>query len=106
MNEAALKFSEELTALFIKAINGDVSVSPTGSTWQQAYAGNCEFDIGGYKVVFFNDCNELDYTDEVIAPDSRAVDFDYWHGNGCDPLDGLNVRQFAAFESILEGAKP
>lgn len=48
---------------------------------QEVYAGNVHYTASnGWAVVVFNDCNDWDYLDEVIAEDGRS-----WHWDGADP---------------------
>lgn len=83
-----------------------------GTPWSQIYCGNVEFRFGDWRVIFFNDCDELDYTDSVIAPDGRECDPDAWSAaaKAADgswwqcPLDLLSEEEHRALEILIEGA--
>ena len=68
------------------------------------YAGDVEFKLSnGWTVVVFNDCDEWDYIDHIVAPDGRTIDIPrdrdgpedanewpeilFWHPQ-CEPHDG------------------
>ncbi len=98
----------EVVELFRKALRGEVAAkcADPERKWGEIFAGNAEFWFGDWKIVFFNDCNSLDYTDHVIAPDGREADFDDWNdGEFCNcPLSLLSGDELGRFERLLEKA--
>ena len=54
------------------------TIEPTADTDpQEIYAGNVVYRASnGWTVVVFNDANEYDYIDSVVAADGREIDFD------------------------------
>lgn len=104
MNET-LKCSDVVEQLR-KAIRGEVAVSLVGNIgWDETYAGDCEFRVGDWTIVFFNDCDELDYCDRASAPDGRVGDFDEWMDIGHDPIGMLDSSEIAELEALLSSAK-
>jgi hypothetical protein len=70
--------TEEELLEFLKAIEeGTVSLQPEECIPQDIYAGNVPYTASnGWRITIFNDCNEWDYVDHVIAPDGRSLNFD------------------------------
>ncbi len=100
--------AQDVVALYRKAISGEVSVrlGDDKGTWNNTYCGNVPFKFGDWVVVFFNDCNELDYTDHVISPDGVLCDdWCTWSEDGSGifcPLDLMADFERSALEEILE----
>jgi len=72
---------EQVEQLFKDIDEGRVTVKPTRETWKEAWAGDVEFTCSnGWRVVVFNDCDEWDYVDSVIAPDGDKATWggDIW----------------------------
>ena len=68
---------EEELLEFLKAIEEEtVSLQPE-SIPQDIYAGNVSYKASnGWRITIFNDCNEWDYVEQVVAADGRSLDFD------------------------------
>jgi hypothetical protein len=98
---------QEIADLLRQVGRGEVAarlVEP-GCSWEQVYVGNVEFDISGYRVVIFNDCDELDYVDSVVTPDDRVGDFEEWYYQGEEPVGLLTEAEQAAIVSKLRMAE-
>lgn len=96
---------EEVAEQFRKAIRGDVSVrlvDPENS-FDKCYCGDVEFWFGNWKITFFNDCDELDYTDSVVTDDGRKADF--LHDWGKCPMNSLGREEALALEILITEAK-
>jgi hypothetical protein len=79
--------SEEIVAaalLELQAIDrGEVSISVEGPDWDGAWCGPVTFKTpSGWTFVIFNDCDEWDYLETVIAPTGER--FEYLHGMPVD----------------------
>lgn len=107
----------EVAELLRRAVRGEVSLrlQPGARDWNAVYAGNVAFDIGGWNVVVFNDCGELDYVAAAVAPDGRGSVFDDWFDelgwfgelgptNLENPVDLLDADEFVRLEWLLEDA--
>ena len=84
---------EEVQAVMLRVVLGEEGIRRiTAKTWQDVYAGNVEYETSdGWRLVFFNDCNDLDYLDSCTAPDGRTADFDDWvPGEGDYPRTSMN----------------
>ena len=70
--------TEEELLEFLKAIEeGTIALQPEECIPQDIYAGNVPYTASnGWRITIFNDCNEWDYVDRVIAPDGRSLRFD------------------------------
>jgi len=70
--------TEEELLEFLKAIEeGTISLRPEECIPQDVYAGNVPYTASnGWRITIFNDCNDLDYVERVIAPDGRSLSFD------------------------------
>jgi hypothetical protein len=70
--------TEEELLEFLKAIEeGTISLQPEECIPQDIYAGNVPYAASnGWRITIFNDCNEWDYVDHVVAADGRSLSFD------------------------------
>lgn len=70
--------TEEELLEFLKAIEeGTIALQPEGCIPQDIYAGDVPYTASnGWRITIFNDCNEWDYVDRVIAADGRLLRFD------------------------------
>ena len=70
--------TEEELMEFLKAIEeGRIALQPEECIPQDIYAGNVPYRASnGWRITIFNDCNDWDYVDQVIAADGRTLDFD------------------------------
>jgi hypothetical protein len=71
-----LAISKEEIFLFLHAIEfGEVALKPRQEP-QYVYAGIVEYEASnGWAIAVFNDANEWDYIEWIIASDGRRVDF-------------------------------
>jgi 2,3-bisphosphoglycerate-dependent phosphoglycerate mutase len=95
---------QEIAELFRKALRGEAKIFTVGAAWTDIYASNVEVRIEGYKLVIFNDCNQVDYVDHAIAPDGRAADFDDWFFSNTEPVDLLTDDEQTRLEFLMEAA--
>lgn len=96
----------EIADLLRKVLRGEVPIKVIGCSWGAAYAGDVLFEIDGYLLTIFNDCEELDYVSEATAPDGRNCDFDAWYDDGGDPICFLTEIEVAGLEAIFKGIEP
>lgn len=110
MSGAAIPM-QEVADLLRQALHGEVSLKLASGCppWNTVYCGDVAFEVGGWSVNFYNDCDELDYVDSAQAPDGRHVDFDDWptpgDGSPWCPLDLLTADERAALEDMLGAAR-
>ena len=73
--------AKEVAAQLVRAVRGEVPIRLTDPrlSWDYVYAGNVEFDIGGWIITIFNDCDSYDYVDTAISPDGRKWEFPEWN---------------------------
>jgi len=102
--QAGLIPGEEIAELFRKATRREVKIAAVGKTWKEVYAGEVRFRMGGYEMVIYNDCNELDYVDSATAADGREGDFDDWWNSGTEPVTLLTDHERRRLEDFLERA--
>ena len=97
---------KEVAELLRQVIAGEVEIvhADPKQLWKDAFAGNIEFIVAGYRITFFNDCAELDYVDCAIAPDGRMAGFDDWHDRNEKPFDLPRKWEIARLEEKLEQA--
>ncbi len=83
------------------------------ATWDEVWAGDCAFRTGDWWLVFFNDCDCLDYLDSALAPDSRRATYDDWAqaekdedgwSIGANPTWLLGSENCKALERLLKAA--
>ena len=103
--------SSEVAEQLKRALAGEVTITLADPewSWARAFAGDVSFMVGDWRVTFFNDCDELDYTDRAEAPDGRKADRDDWcreagEGRWQCPLSHLSLEEQARLESMLEQA--
>lgn len=94
---------QEIADLLRQVGQGEMTVKLVDPrcTWERVYAGNVAFEIAGYRVVIFNDCDELDYIDSVVTPDDRIGDFEAWYVNGEEPVSLLTEAEKQAIVARL-----
>lgn len=71
---------DEVKELLRQVGNGEVVPKLKDPTVTWADAGDIGYIVDGWEVVIFNDCDDWDYVDSVIAPDGRCGEFDDWFG--------------------------
>lgn len=99
--------ADEMVGLFRRALSGETPVQLLDRlTWDEAFAGDVRFRIGGYEVAIFNDCDQADYVDHAIAPDGRRTEFEEWFALGRDPVRELDPPGMRALEAKLREAQP
>lgn len=93
----------EIAAVLRQVGRGEIAVKlvDSGWPWNRVYAGNVAFEIAGYRLVIFNDCDELDYIDSVVTPDDRVGDFEEWYINGEEPVSLLTEAEQQAIVARL-----
>jgi len=86
-------------------IAGRDSITLTGESWDDTFAGNVEFAFAnGDRVVIFNDCDEFDYVDLFIPVNGEpTTDFDAWIER--NPTDLLSDDEHAEITRIFKAAK-
>lgn len=94
----------EIAALLRQVGQGtiDVQLANAKHHWDSGLATNVEFLIAGYRIVVFNDCDQLDYVDSAIAPDGRMGDFAVWFSQGEEPVTLLTREEQAAIQHRLK----
>jgi hypothetical protein len=94
----------EVAELLRKVMRREVKIVAVDRSWKEVYAGEVRFRAGGYEIVIFNDCNELDYVDSVNAPDGRVGNFDDWWDARTEPVSLLTDQERRLLENQLESA--
>lgn len=97
----------EVADVLRRALRGEIKVSLAGGrNWDDTYCGNVAFRFGDWKITFFNDCGELDYTDTAEAPDGSSCGYEEWNQHdpdgSIDPLYMLSKAEFIALERLVE----
>lgn len=80
------QLAEEYRVLLRRIARKEAQASCVGDSWHGIGAGNVEFQCDDWKFMLFNDCDSLDYTDWVIAPDGTIADFDQLYDIERDPI--------------------
>ncbi len=86
---------------------GDLPIA----TWDEVWAGDCGFKAGDWWLVFFNDCDGLDYLSAARSPDGRLGEFGDWKSDEegeedrvIDPCWCLTNEENERLEAALEAA--
>lgn len=99
----------EVAELLRKAISGQSKLTLANNSllgWDRTYTGDVSFVIDGWRVTFFNDCDELDYCDSVKCPDGRSASFDdWWKTDERDPSCHLSIDELTELEKLLKKAR-
>jgi len=100
---------EEVAQVLRKVLSGEVrlKLSDPKKTWDGSFAGNVGFCVDGWTIVIFNDCDEIDYIDNVVSPDGRSSEFGDWGTDeqiGC-PLNLLTNDEMLALEFLVKAAR-
>lgn len=69
-----------------------------GNDWDDTYAGNVCFAIDDYKIVIFNDCDQIDYIESIILPNGSIIKY--------DDISPHDVIRDIKIELKLKQAKP
>ena len=93
--------AEEVVVLLRRVIRGELKITAVGASWDDIYAGNVRVRIDGYKLVIFNDCNQLDYVDSITAEDGRHGDSDHWFLSNKEPVDLMTDEEGTLLERLL-----
>lgn len=93
------QISEQDLLVFLDRIEqGDICLTPKQQP-QDIYAGNVDYAAdNGWEIRIFNDANEWDYIDGVMAPDGRTIGFDQIEqmpaANAYDPSDEIAWKRY------------
>lgn len=89
-----------------RALRGELAITwaDPAHSWTSTYCGDVGLKLGEWTLVFFNDCDELDYCDRATAPDGRSGEFEQWYDDKVEPVSLLSQDEISAFESLLEQA--
>lgn len=71
-------------------------------SWDEVFAGLFHIEVEGWPLVFFNDCDELDYCDECISPDGRRWSFENVGSDDLGPIFLLSTQERAVLEQLLQ----
>lgn len=71
-------------------------------TWDELYTGMFMVDVGGWSIMIFNDCDELDYCEACVSPDGRRWSFDSGDRYGTDPIALLSTWEHQTLENLLK----
>jgi len=71
-------------------------------TWDEVYACHFVVDVEGWRVTLYNDCDELDYSEECISSDGRRWCFDPGDRFGTDPVALLSTWEHLTLERLLK----
>ena len=110
MTDMIGKANNRAVKLMKRAINGTAKVvrlSP--SSWDNVLAGEVEYKVGDYKVVFFSDGGELDYISEISRKGEVWTHSDFVNRFKNDndakgrtnPTDWLEEEDLNKLENIL-----
>jgi hypothetical protein len=92
---------EDLLLELRSIIGGAVPIYCVGRSWDETYAGNVEFrDANGWRFTFFNDCDDLDYTDRVVSPSEIEIDYDALAMVRVDPISHDNYLSAAECDAL------
>lgn len=69
-------------------------------TWDEVYACHFLVDVEGWRIVLYNDCDELDYCEQAVSPDGQLWDFD--PGYRTDPVALLSAWEHQRLERLLK----
>jgi len=111
MSAPAAITPEEVAAVLRQVAHGEIPITlvEPAHAWTDIYAGDVAFTAGGWRIVIFNDCMQLDYVDSATAPDGRRADFEDWHPPGAPhlacPLRHLTGIELDALERHVEAAR-
>jgi hypothetical protein len=99
--------ADEVADLLCDVVHGRRTIRLADAQNPWSAWGDIGFIVDGWRIVFYNDCDSLDYVDSVTAPDGRVAEFDSWvTGNAQNnPIDLLTAHECNLLESELERAK-
>ena len=94
--------TEQIVKHLRAAIAGGVSITlafDQARTFNEVYCGHVALQIGDWRVIVFNDCDQLDYIDQIESPDG---DWDYDSGvsdiDTDDPFELLTEAEFSSLD--------
>lgn len=90
-----------------RAVRGEVEVilEDKDRSWNEVWAGDCGVYVGDWHMVFFNDCDSLDYCEKATRSDGRSGSIKDWNEPYQQPLDLLTHQEYETFQKILENVK-
>lgn len=103
MKTIILLSCEDVVALLRSCLDGSLTLCVIGETWDEIYAGNVTFRTSvGDTIVVFNDCDALDYIDNVTSHNGSSGTFDTWAKHECFPIDVLTRDEYLHLEALLK----
>ncbi len=70
-------------------------------SWAEIYCGLMTVEADGWVLMFYNDCDTLDYCDSCYSPEGRAYIFDSLQSYSTDPVELLSTWEHAQLEKLL-----
>ena len=64
-------------------------------------AGRIVVDAGGWRLMIYSNCGELEYCQACVAPDGREWSFDSGDRSGTDPVALLSTWEHSTLERLL-----
>ena len=101
--------SKEFTTILRRALHGEISIylhTEENKTWAErmTWGGNTIFIIDGWKVIFFNDADVLDYTHFMVSPSGKKLGYRAMSNNDIDPMKSLSKSEQHQLQDLLERA--
>jgi len=101
--------ANEFAEILRRALRGEVTIylhPEERKTWDERefHGGNTMFTIDGWKAVFFNDCDVLDYTDLIVSPDGRQLNYDEISEIDMGPIELLSEAERQRLRDLLKRA--
>lgn len=107
MSNAKSLDAKEVAQLLTDIVNGKAipRLRDEDRSWDMVYAGEVEFDVDGWKLVVFNDCDSIDYVDSATSPDGRFGVFESWTPKDAacqnNPVD-IAIRTDHDYKTLLK----
>jgi hypothetical protein len=76
-----------------------------GVTWASVYVGDVPYFVGGWRIIFYNDCDELDYCQYAEAPDGSSGDLQLWLSTGDEPISLLTETDRNTLQVLLSNTR-
>lgn len=93
--------AREVSQVLREVVLGRRTMTKVGDlSWDEVYACHLVVDVQGWRIMIYNDCDELDYCEQAVRPDGQRWDFN--PGARTDPIALLSTWEHQCLERLLK----
>lgn len=66
------------------------------------FTGHFQINVDGWEITIYNDCDQLEYCEQGVSPESRCWSFDSRSRYGTDPIALLSTWEHQTLDQLLK----